>query len=640
MCGILGIAAGSGGGGGGGGGETPSLNDRQLARLRDLLSHRGPDSAGLWRSRHVALAHRRLIVIDPSPAAAQPFLSDPDLVSGGPRFALVYNGELYNDLELRRELTSLGARFRTQSDTETILRAFEQWGTDALTRVRGIFALALHDSKLQTLTLARDPLGVKPLYYFKGLRELMFASEPAPLLRHPDAVVAPNPRMVSAYLTTIRTTLGGETLFQGIHALPPGHMLQCDLSAGGRNDGPPPTRLVEYWRGPRTSHTLNHDEALDQVRAALEDSITRQLRSDVPLCSLLSGGLDSTIITAVAARRLAALRTYAAGAPTPADCREHPADCDLDFARRAAESLGTAHAEAHITRELFNERWPWMIQRMGVPLSTPNEVAIHEVARRLRADGCIVTLSGEGADELFAGYDQVLDAAARYRSDPSDARTAAAFELASNAWIPPDFKPGILSPRAWRAAGEDRWLSATYESEFTRAAAETGNDGLDAHLRFHRRINLTGLLQRLDSATMLAGVEGRTPFADHEVARLAESLPLAFKYEHDEWASATAGAPALRGQSALATLPRTKLILREAFAEIVPAAILERPKASFPLPFQSWVQDHAGVLRESAFARELFSDAAIGAVTQQPGKLWRLAWPMINLAYWGRAMGW
>ncbi|MBL8746615.1 MAG: asparagine synthase (glutamine-hydrolyzing) [Phycisphaerae bacterium] len=631
MCGLIGIAARQG--------ETPSLTDRQLARLRDRLIHRGPDSAGLWRSRNVALAHRRLVVIDPSPAAAQPFLSDPDPATGEPRFALVYNGELYNEPELRRELTSLGARFRTQSDTETILRAFEQWGTGALSRMRGIFAIALFDANLQTLTLARDPLGVKPLFYFRASREIMFSSEIGPLLRHPDAAVAPNPRMVSAYLTTIRTCLGGDTLIQGIHTLPPGHMLQCDLSAGVNRDGPPPHRLVEYWRGPRAAHAADHAEAVERVRSALEDSVTRQLRSDVPICCLLSGGLDSTIITAIAARHVESVRTYAAGAPIPADCGDHPADSDLHVARLAAQSLGTDHAEAHVTRGLFNDRWPWMVQQMGMPLSTPNEVAIYEVARRLRSDGCIVTLSGEGADELFAGYDRALDAAARFRDDHTDGRTAGAFELASNAWTPPDFKRVVLTPRAWPAADEDRWLSATYESEFTRAAAEAGHDGLDAHLRFHRRINLTGLLQRLDTATMLAGVEGRTPFADHLVAELAESLPLSFKFESDSAGAASDQAGHHAG-SAVATLPRTKLILREAFSGVVPPMILERPKASFPVPFQSWVRDHTGVLRDSAFAREFLSDAAIAAVAQQPEKLWRLAWPMINLAYWGRSMGW
>ncbi len=629
MCGIVGIAAVAG--------ARPSLEERHVARLRDMLSHRGPDGGGMWRGENVILAHRRLIVIDPSPEAAQPFASESDPATGSPRFVLVYNGELYNDADLRKELASAGARFRTKSDTETVLRAFEHWGTQAISRLRGMFALALHDARLNLLTLARDPLGVKPLYYMPTGREIMFASEPGPLLRHPDAIVGPNMRMVSAYLTTIRTVLAGETMYQGVRSLPPGHMLQCDLSARG---GAPAVRLVEYWRGPRARGAEGRsagdaEEAAAEVRGAIEDSITRQLRSDVPVCALLSGGLDSTIVSAVARRSLPGLRTYAAGSPLPCHCGDGSSDSDLPFGRRAAEALGTRHAEAHVPRDMFNDRWPWMIRRLGLPMSTPNEVAIHEVARRLREDGCVVTLSGEGADELFAGYDQALDAAARFRDDPNDGRSPAAFELASNAWVPPDFKHGVLSERAWRAAEEDRWLHATYESEFTRAAAEAGDDGLDAHLRFHRRINLTGLLQRLDTAAMLAGVEGRTPFADHVVAEMAERLPMAMKYEPPV-------ADPADSLSATATLTRlrTKMILREAFADVVPAFVLERAKASFPLPFQVWVEDHAEVLRRSAFAREIFSDAAVDAVARQPGRLFRLAWPMMNLAYWGEAMGW
>lgn len=599
--------------------------------MRDLLTHRGPDSAGMTSRRNVLLGHRRLIVIDPSPEASQPFLSDVDPALGMPRFALVYNGEIYNEPELRRELQSLGVRFRTASDTETVLHAFEQWGTEAVSKLRGMFALALHDAALETLTLARDPLGVKPLYYSRINHEIAFASEPAPLLRHPDAAVAPNMRMLSAYLTTIRTTLGGETMFQGVQSLPPGHMLQCDLSAVA-----PTTRLVEYWRGPRIAQAADHHEAVERVRAVVSRSVIAQLRSDVPVCALLSGGLDSTIISAVAANELPELRTYAAGSPTPIDCAESQENSDLRHACEVSRILGTNHAEAHVTREVFAERWPWMISRLGVPLSTPNEVAIHEVASRLRRDACIVTLSGEGADELFAGYDLSLDAARRFRDDQSDGRSAAIFELESNAWVPPDFKRGVLGERAWQAADEDRWLCAFYESEFTRAAAEAGRDDLDAHLRFQRRINLTGLLQRLDSAAMLIGVEGRTPFADAEVAALAESLPLALKFEADDAApSERAGVGA-----ATFTLPRTKRVLREAFAECVPASALERAKASFPLPFQSWVSDHAAMLSESTFAREVFSDAAIGAVVKQPDRLWRLAWPMINLAFWGKSMGW
>ncbi len=629
MCGILGIATTVG--------RTCSLSDEAIGRLRDLMEHRGPDGAGLWRRRNIALGHRRLAVIDTTPAGAQPMLTAADPDTGESRFAIVYNGELYNDAELRRELGARGVRFRSTCDTETVLQSFATWGVDAFARLRGIFALAVYDARLETLTLARDPLGVKPLFYWQDARQLVFASEMRPILAHPDVLATPNPRMVSAYLTTIRTVLGDETLYQGVKSIRPGEMLQCDLSGESIT-----TRATAIWRGPRSgSLAVNGREAAAAVRQAVEDSVVRQLRSDVPMCTLLSGGLDSTIVAKLARMRMPELRSFCAGSPLPFDCSEDRARGDLECARQIAAAIGTDHAEAHVSREIFAERWPRMIARMGIPLSTPNEVAIHAVALRLREQGCIVTLSGEGADELFAGYEGPLDMAAQFvRSGRAD-MSPGMFEVTSHAWIPPDFKSGLLNERAWEACEQDRWLFEMYEQEFARAVEECGNTGVDAHLRLHRRINLAGLLARLDSATMLAGVEGRTPYADMDVATLAESLPLALKYQHESDApieSGTAGSVATAQRVQVRS--RTKMVLREAFAADIPALAIERPKASFPLPFQQWMGDHTESLRRSNLAREIFTGPAIEAVATQPQKLWNLAWPMLNIALWGEAMGW
>ncbi len=605
-----------------------------MARLRDLMTHRGPDGAGLWRDGPVILAHRRLAVIDPTPAGAQPMLSPPDPQTGRSRFALVYNGELYNDAELRRDLSARGVVFRTGCDTETVLHAFARWGTDALARLRGIFALAVYDRELHTLTLARDPLGVKPMYWWSDGSQLVFASEPAPILEHPDVPVAPDLRMVSAYLTTIRTSLAGRTMFEGVRALRPGEMLQCDLDALG---GTLALRLVTWWRGPASgSLALDEREGADRLRAGVAESVRRQLRSDVPVCTLLSGGLDSTVIAALARAHKSDLLSFCAGAPVPVDCTQAMGEEDLACARRTARAIGTRHAEALVTRDIFAERWPRMVSLMRAPLSTPNEVAIHAVALRLRESGCVVTLSGEGADELLGGYEGPMDAAADFVRAREPHARGADFELNASAWAPLDFKPGLLQDRHWRALDADRWLIETYRAEFDAAAEEAGTTGLDAHLRLHRRINLTGLLQRLDSATMLASVEGRTPFADSEVAALCEALPMGLKYRPPESDRDASGGVT----TARATGVRTKRVLRRAFAGMIPDGALNRPKASFPLPFQQWVGEHAPALRRSELSRELFSGPAIEAVSKQPERLWHLAWPMINLALWGEAMGW
>jgi asparagine synthase (glutamine-hydrolysing) len=374
------------------------------------------------------------------------------------------------------------------------------------------------------------------------------------------------------------------------------------------------------------------------VRDSIEDSVRAHLRADVPTCCLLSGGLDSSITTMLAARDHAALQTYCAGARTDRndDAAQFAGD-DLSFARQAADFLSTNHSEAIVTRELFAERWPWMIDHLGVPLSTPNEVAIHAVASRLREDGCVVTLSGEGADELFAGYESPMRSAMEFverRARGEVSTGGGRFELESNSWAPPAMKELLLTPAAWRAAGHDEPLFALYDAEFRRASLESTGDenssSLDAHLRFHRRVNLTGLLQRLDSSTMRASVEGRTPFADAVVAELAESLPMSSKFAVRS--AVLAGGPSGDPPEEA----RTKIALREAFRADLPSAIVDRPKASFPLPFQAWVEDHAAALKDSAFAHSIFSEAVVEVVTLDPQRNWRLAWPMLNIAMWGK----
>ncbi len=606
MCGILGIAVAHG--------QRVSLDDAAIARMRDSMSHRGPDGAGLWRHDNVVLAHRRLIVVDPTDAASQPMRS-PD-----GRFVLVYNGELYNDAELRTDLTREGASFRTISDTETVLHALARWGARALPRLRGMYALALYDTHERTLLLARDPLGIKPLYYVlrsgaPGADEIVFASEPQAILTHPEIPARPDIVGISAYLSTIRLTLGPRTLFAGIRTLLPGESIVFDLSRAPLLRSPP--------RSSRLPRPALQPDAIAQVRETVQDSVRRHLHADVPLCALLSGGLDSSIVCAIVRGSGMALSTYCSGAPAPDDQTS-----DLHHARAVAAHLGTRHAQAPVTRELFAERWPEMVNALGVPLGTPNEVAINEVARRLRADGMIVALSGEGADELFAGYDAPLTMAADFErraadsGDPASDADRGLFQLNATSWITVDAKPSLFNEHAWRAAEHDHPLRATYEDEFAALASETPDpDPLQAHLRFQRRINLAGLLSRLDTSTMLAGVEGRTPFADSAVASLAEQLPLALKFVPSH-----AGSPSAA----------TKIALRRAFEGMVPEFVLTRPKASFPLPFQGWIADHARHIRESALLRELFTTPTLHAVAAEPEKLWRLAWPMANLALWSR----
>ena len=583
--------------------------------MRDLLAHRGPDGAGLWREGAVLLGHRRLAVVDTTPAGAQP------MVSADGAIALVYNGELYNDAALRATIRRVDPRpFSSACDTETVLRAIEVWGDAAPARLRGMFALAWWDTRRERLTLARDPLGVKPIYYAQVDGEVIFASEPGPILAHPHVSPAPNLAMVSAYLTTIRTVLGADTLFEGVSAVEPGTTARFDLSEDSID-----AHTERFWRG--VSADELEEGAAARTRDAVEQSVRAHLRADVPVCALLSGGLDSTITTSVAKDHISGLRTYVAGAPGGTD------EDDLASAARVAAELGVAHERALLCRESFRERWPELVRAHGTPLSTPNEVAIHAVAERLRADGCVVTISGEGADELFAGYEAPMLAAWRYsRLDPAGA-AGGRFQLEMNSWVPLGAKALVLRPQIVSAVGRDEALIDLYQDWFAEAAREAGPlaDPVEAHLRLLQRVNLTGLLQRLDSATMRAGVEGRTPFADVRIAELAQSLPISIKFDPGQLGEDDLGESGV----AVSTRVRTKIALRDAFRGRIPAEALDRPKASFPLPFEQWIGDHADSLRHSPFAQAVFTDEVIETVAASPAEHWRLAWPMMNLAMWG-----
>lgn len=607
MCGLLGIVAPYG--------QEPGVDDATVVAMRDTMRARGPDGAGLWRAGNVVLAHRRLAVIDLSEAGAQP------MVSSDGRYALVYNGELYNDAQMRRELASAGVRFATRCDTETVLHALRVWGEDALQRMRGMFALAFCDTRERTLLLARDALGVKPLHYARTGGRLVFGSEARAILAHPAVTPEPDLPMISAYLTTIRTTLGDRTLFAGVHALEPGTILHCDASGDD-------LRLAKrrWWLPAASIAEFDGESVAGATRDVVESAIADHLHADVPVCALLSGGLDSAITSTIASEHLPALRTYAAG--RPAEASED--DGDIEWAQRVADTLGTRHAEAILDEDLFAERWAWMVRSLGTPLSTPNEVAIYEVARLLREDGCIVTMSGEGADELFAGYGPPMQAS--WDHEAASGVDGGRFLLEAASWTPVDLKPALLRIDAWEGAERDGWLVSEYRRMFDECAHEAGASahGVEAHLRMYRSINLTGLLGRLDTSTMLASVEGRTPFADREVADFAGALPMSCKYEPAQ--------PAREGDGgvAIATEARTKIALREAFRDRLTPGVADRPKASFPLPFDRWMHAHATAPMQSSLLQSLVREEALHGVAQDPAANWRVAWPLINLALWAR----
>ncbi len=628
MCGLLGIVAPPG--------RRPGVSAGTAALMRDRLTHRGPDDAGLVEHHNVLFAHRRLKVIDPD-AGVQPMWSTDR------RYLLIYNGELYNDAAIRRELSQhRRVAFTTNCDTETLLHALIVWGEAALSRLRGMFAFALYDFAENRMLLARDPLGNKPLYYARVGREFVVASQPGAVAAHPDMAIEPDLAVVSAYLSTIRTTLGRRTMFAGIQTVLPGECVEVRFV-----DGRPVTSSREYWAEPEaTRDDLSFEDATALVREAVIESVAAHLRSDVPRCLLLSGGLDSAIIATICRDLGAAdiMQTWCAADAD--DCGE-----DRRFASMMATHLGARHHEAIIDESSFQRIWLELVSRNGVPLSTPNETAIRAVAASLKPHAT-VALSGEGADELFGGYAMPilcgLDAIhADLTRGKGTARDRFAAELAAqygsaalgsevdhylrcNCWIPTDRKGTLLSESAMRAAEFDRLLVAEIAGQFARED-ETNLEAEQRLLRVHRRINLTGLLGRLDTSTMAESVEGRTPFADARLAELAASLPFEHKFKAPRAAD---GGWSSAAQTLARGAVETKCVLRAAFARDVPLEILQRPKASFPLPFQHWLTPVVQRLIKSAAVGAIIRGEAMSALCADPAGNWLTLWPVANIALW------
>src|SRR5690606_4246171 len=323
---------------------------------RDLMTHRGPDGAGLHRDANALLAHRRLAILDLTDASAQP-MATPD-----GRFAIAYNGELSNEPQARAQLAAAGVPIRPTGATEPVLQALATWGPGALDRFRGMYALALLDTREQTLLLAVDELAMKPLHWamptVRGGPELVFASEVEPVLRHPAMSYQPDPVVVSSYLTTIRTTLGDRTLFAGVRALTPGQRILFDLRS--------PDLQWKSWHAPAVADVPPPADAAAQLREALDASVRAHLRSDASICLLLSGGLDSAAIAHCAAAAGPQLDTYCSGARPAAP--NSAADDDFHHARAYAAHLGARHTEAPIDKSLFLDRWRHLIERSGQPL--------------------------------------------------------------------------------------------------------------------------------------------------------------------------------------------------------------------------------------------------------------------------------
>ncbi len=635
MCGIIGTISLNG---------DPSVPLDRVRAGMDRMALRGPDDHGLFSAPGVALGHRRLSIIDLQ-TGQQPLI---DPVTGT---AVVFNGEIYNYRELREELSCAGRTFRTNSDTEVLLQACLEWGVRALDRLSGMYAFAVYEPAARRLFLARDRLGIKPLFYGVRSGRLYFASSMAALLCFPDIEPVMDPAAASHYLTTLRTTLDRRTLIKNVCVLLPGEYLVAEM-------GKPEAEVRRYGDIPvLAAHDKEEpgiDRSLERVAEMMTTSIREQLISDVPLGGFLSGGIDSSVIASLA-NRLSNGRFDAYSVGYDIDgYNEWP------FVRAATAFHDMECQEIHLAPEAYPADWKFLIGQKGLPISTSNEIPIYQLARALKKD-FTVALSGEGADEIFGGYVIPYFSAFDYdrarHTEPAAGEELNALDRAMrrlyrrpfllchadqhfilNSWVSFAQKVALLTTAAWDALGGDEEVCGFYEGLFDRFAPCST---FDKHMHVHARVNLEGLLFRVDSSTMAASVEGRVPYTDHRIVEYLFSLPDRYKIDWKDAASEEKARIRNVQEIDRDGLVESKLLLRRAFAGHVPREILDRPKMSFPVPVREWL---GGFLKD--FAADAIRGSALAGTffdTEELDRLLKTAdtplsgmalWPVTNLCLW------
>jgi asparagine synthase (glutamine-hydrolysing) len=609
MCGIAGILS----------TRSDAIDDARLVRMRDALVHRGPDAAGSWIApdRKVGLAHRRLSIIDLSDAGLQPMGTEDG------RLQLVYNGEIYNHLELRAELEARGHRFRSRTDTEVVLRGYLEWGEDLLRRLTGMFAFAVWNADSGELFLVRDRIGIKPLYFTSTGGEFLFASEIKALLADPRVPREMEPVAAWHYLSFL-VPPAPLTMFRGIYKLPAGHLARV------RHGSDPD---VARWWDPVDAPPADvdprvyHDDGAcaDELMRRLDDSIERRMMSDVPFGVFLSGGIDSSTNVALMSRHMnRPVETFSVG------FRNHEEYNELSYARQVARRFDTNHHEVLIDDRDMHDYLPQLVYQQDEPIADWVCVPLYFVSKLARDNGVIVVQVGEGADEQFCGYDHFRPPIRQERFYarplsllPMPLRRAAvgAARLAGRLdrlWqVRAEIAERIVAGEeifwggavCYREEHKDHLWSATRNGQgpfpafVPGAFREYDSHGVVKHLLdgfrssnpdadFYQamlylelRLRLPELLlMRVDKISMSTSVEARVPFLDHHLVEFTMDLPLNLR---------------LRGDVG-------KYVLKKAVRGVLPDEIIDRPKMGFGAPMREWLRGPFGdYARERLLGSEL-----------------------------------
>jgi asparagine synthase (glutamine-hydrolysing) len=620
MCGIFGILHND---------RAANVDPNRLWAMGQVQRHRGPDAEGYLVDGNVGLGHKRLSIIDLSERGRQPLGNEDGTMW------LTCNGEIYNYIELRQELRSAGHVFRSDSDSEVILHLYEEEGIDCIRRLNGMFAFALWDGRNRSLLLARDPIGIKPLYYQWDSESLRFASEAKALVAANGRQAEINPTALADYLT-FQFVLGSDTLFAGIHRLMPGELAVV-------REGSAPA-VKQYWR-PAFDKAQEHDESGsgERLYSLMEDAVRLQLRSDVPVGSHLSGGIDTASLVCLAARQQDhSIHTYTAG------FSEGGLFDDSSFARITATQAGTTHAEVHPDAADFADTFAALMWHLDEPVAGQGSYPQYAVSRRACQDRKVV-LGGQGADEIFGGYTRhyLLYLEAALRGEVEGTETHLGLGLADllpgakqlRSYVPmmrSFFGTGLFEDDASRyfqlirrsssladmLSGDMLAAVADYDPYSTfRELYEAPGDVeiLDKVLNFELTASLPALLQVEDRTSMAWSVESRVPFLDPGIVDFAFSLPAAIKF--------TGG--------------QTKAVLRRAVADLIPPAISNRrDKLGFPVPLSHWAKGELAdwtrdlLLGERSIGRGIFEPQRLHSAIEHGTAFDRSLWAMLCVEMW------
>lgn len=547
MCGITGFIG------------TRKNKEEIITKMNDKLIHRGPDDFGIYVDKKIALGHRRLSIIDLN-TGRQPIEDD--------RYVIVFNGEIYNFLELKEELKKK-YKFKTKTDTEVLLKGFEEWGIDVTKRLRGMFAFAIWDKQKSTLYLARDQWGIKPLYYYQNDKTFMFASEIKAFMDHPDYVKEFNGDILASYLC-FNSVATEESFFKGVYKLKPGHYL---IYKNGK------VEINRFFKLEFDETKQNEDELVNKIKNAMEDSVDHHKIADVEVGSFLSSGVDSSYVVSL----LKPNKTFTASFET-----KYSKYDEIKYAKDLSDKLGIENESYIITKEEYLKEFPKIMYYMDEPLADPSAIALYFVAKEASKHVKVVT-SGEGADELFCGYGDYREEVdhAWYNKIPYPIRHAVSmlfshYKFQEIKGINFLYRKGQKLENYFIGDGKvftdgeankivklknqikTREITKPYYDEYKDSSNTVKRQVIDFYFWL-----INDYLTAVDRNSMIFSLEARTPFLDLKVYEVARTMALEEKVNKET----------------------TKVALRKAAKSVIPNSSHKKPKLGFPVPLREWIRE-------------------------------------------------